>query len=168
MDACRQWGRTPEERAELAAQALAWNGTQREFAMAHGISQSMVSRLLGATPVPARPATRDLRPEVIARYRAGEGSHRQIADAMGISRGMVSKWLSEDAAEHSPPRQPPASQAPATATAPTMLEVVPVTALASLRVRAPTATEGARLVASSSNSGRPGSRNSGRSAPEAP
>lgn len=114
------WMRTPEERAELVAKARAWQGTQREFAEAHGVSQPTVSKWLSAAPPTTRPATVDLRSEVVQRYRAGEGSQRQIADAMGISRGMAFKWLAAEAAPRSlavrPPRVPP------------MLEVVPVAA----------------------------------------
>lgn len=147
MDMERNWGLTPDARTELMAKARAWTGTQRAFAAAHGISQGTVSKLLSAGPTPTRPATPDLRPEVIARYRAGEGSHRQIADAMGISRGMVSKWLAEDAAERAPePRQASASRAPTPTPAPTMLEVVPVTSLATLRAPTPAPAGGARLV----------------------
>lgn len=124
MEVQQTWGRTPEQRQELAEKARAWTGTQREFAVAHGISQSFVCRLLQLAPAPSRPATRDLRPEVIARYEAGEGSQRQVADAMGLSRGMVAKWLSDEAALRgcSLAPRPPRPSAPA----PTMLEVVPV------------------------------------------
>ena len=41
-----QWTKTAEERAELVAKAQAWQGTQREFADAHGICQSTVSKWL--------------------------------------------------------------------------------------------------------------------------
>ena len=82
MEVQQTWGRTPEQRQELAEKARAWTGTPREFPVAHGISQSFVGRLLQLASSPSRPATRDLRPEVIARYQAGEGSQRQVADAM--------------------------------------------------------------------------------------
>ncbi|MBI2899358.1 MAG: recombinase family protein [Planctomycetes bacterium] len=114
------WTRTTEERAELVAKARAWQGTQREFAEAHGVSQPTVSKWMSAAPPTTRPATADLRSEVARRYRAGEGSQRQIADAMGISRGMVFKWLAAEAAPRSPAARPPR--------VPTMLEVVPVAA----------------------------------------
>ena len=116
------WTRTAEERADLVAKARAWQGTQREFAEAHGICQSTVSKWLGAAPPTTRPATADLRSEVVRRYHAGEGSQRQIADAMGISRGMVFKWLAAVAEPRSLAVQPPR--------APTMLEVIPVAAAA--------------------------------------
>lgn len=124
MGVQQAWGRTPEQRQELAEKARAWTGTQREFAVAHGISQSFVCRLLQLVPAQSRPATRDLRPEVIARYEAGEGSQRQLADAMGLSRGMVAKWLAEEAALRGTSLSP--RPARPCQPAPTMLEVVPV------------------------------------------
>jgi len=114
------WTWTAEERAELVAKARSWPGSQREFAKAHGICQSTVSKWLSAAPAPTRPATAELRGEVVRRYGAGEGTQRQIADAMGISRGMVFKWLAAEAGPRSlAVRVPPV---------PTMLEVVAVAA----------------------------------------
>ena len=65
------WTRTAEERAELVAKARAWQGTQREFAEAHGISQPTVSKWLRAAAPTTRPATADLRSDVVQRYGAG-------------------------------------------------------------------------------------------------
>ena len=115
------WTRTAEQRAELVAKARTWPGSQREFAKAHGVCQSTVSKWLGAAPPTIRPATADLRTEVVRRYRAGEGSQREIADAMGISRGMVFKWLAAEAGPRSLAVRPPR--------VPTMLEVIPVAAV---------------------------------------
>lgn len=118
MGSEESWTRTAEEKAELMAKARAWQGTQREFAEAHGVSQPTVSKWLSAAPPTTRPATADLRAEVVKRYRAGEGTQRQIADAMGISRGMVFKWLAGEAGPRPLAVRPPP--------VPTMLEVVPV------------------------------------------
>lgn len=137
MGSEESWTRTAEQRAELVAKARAWAGSQREFATAHGISQSTVSKWLGAAPPTTRPATGDLRAEVIQRYQAGEGTQRQIADAMGISRGMVFKWLAAEAAPRSLAVRPPR--------VPMMLEVVPVTAVRPQDVQAPSPPVGARL-----------------------
>ena len=130
------WTRTAEERAELVAKAQTWPGSQREFANAHGICQSTVSKWLGAAPPTTRPATADLRTEVVRRYGAGEGSQREIADAMGISRGMVFKWLAAEAGPRSLAVRPPR--------VPTMLEVVAVAAPQPV-VAAPSPPVGASL-----------------------
>ena len=136
MSSEEAWTRTAEERAELVTKARAWQGTQREFANAHGICQSTVSKWRGAAPPTTRPATADLRTEVVRRYGAGEGSQREIADAMGISRGMVFKWLAAEAAPRSLAVGPPR--------VPTMLEVVVVAAPQPV-VAAPSPPVGASL-----------------------
>ena len=132
------WTRTAEERAALVAKAQAWQGTQREFAEAHGISQPTVSKWLSAAPPTTRPATADLRAEVVERYRVGEGSQRQIADAMGISRGMVFKWLAAEARPRSLAVRPPR--------VPRMLEVVAVAAPQAAVAAAPSPPVGASLT----------------------
>ena len=77
--------RTAEETAELMAKARVWQGTQGEFARAHGVAQSTVSKWRSSAPPTALTSTADRRSEAVQRYGAGEGAPRPIADAMGIS-----------------------------------------------------------------------------------
>lgn len=65
-----RWTRTPEERAALVAKARVWQGTQREFAEAHGVSQPTLSRWLCAAgramrPEPAGPRSAPTRLGVV-------------------------------------------------------------------------------------------------------
>ena len=92
METEEQWNWTPEERADLVAKAQAWQGTQREFAEAHGIAQATVSRWLGAAPPNTR--TEAERAALVAEALAWQGTQREFADAHGICQSTVSKWLS--------------------------------------------------------------------------
>ena len=111
--------RTAEETAELMAKARVWQGTQGEFARAHGVAQSTVSKWRSAAPPTALTSTADRRSEAVQRYGAGEGAPRPIADAMGISVR--------------------------SARVPTMLEVVPVATAPRPVLTAPCLPVGARL-----------------------
>lgn len=120
----RAWNRPEGEREALIAKAREWEGTQREFAVEHGITQSTVSKWRNAaTP---RTYSAEDRAAVVDGFASFEGSQREHDDALGLPRGTTGKWVSRSRTGTRPPCPPLVLKSPPPRPAPAFLEVVPV------------------------------------------
>ena len=118
------WNRSADERDALVAKARTWEGTQREFAAAHGVNQSTVSKWQ-RTAGP-RSYTAEERARVVEAFASFEGTQREHDDAQGLPRGTTGKWVCQSRMGTRGRRPPLVLKSPPPRPAPTFLEVVPV------------------------------------------